>query len=164
MIKTASLARSLTGWQQQLHKTVTSTTELREEHMRKSLTLLGAILIIFAGLGTAHADDDKLAKKGEKVFKKCKACHEVGPDAKDKVGPNLNGIIGRKAAAVEGFAYSDALKAKAGEGLVWDEENLRKFLKKPSEMVQGTNMAFSGLRRDKQIDQIMAFFKSQTKE
>ena len=77
----------------------------------------------------ALADGD--AAKGEKVFNKCKACHAVGGDAKNKVGPVLNGIVGAAAGQNPDFKYSDALMAMAGEGLVWDEDSLEAFLKKP---------------------------------
>ncbi len=126
--------------------------------MRKSLTIFGAILVALASISTAQADD-KLIKKGKKVFNKCKACHAIGPDAKNKVGPQLNGIIGRKAASVEGFEYSDPMKAKAAEGLVWDEKTLAEFLTKPKDYVPGTAMLFGGLRKEKDIKRILAFMK-----
>ncbi len=127
--------------------------------MSKITAILGAAILAVSVAGTAHADD-KLIKKGAKVFKKCKACHAVGPDAKNKVGPQLNGLIGRKLGASDGFAYSDALKAKAAEGLVWDEANLTAFLKKPRDFMPGTKMAFPGLRKEKDQKAILAYFKS----
>ena len=126
--------------------------------MRKLSVLLGAALISMAAMGTAQADDD-LIKKGKKVFNKCKACHAVGPDAKNKLGPVLNGVIGRKIASYEGFNYSDALKAKGAELGEWDESKLAEFLKKPSDYVPGNKMAFGGLRKDSQIEAIIAFLK-----
>ena len=115
----------------------------------------------FASITAAHAEDDMVAK-GEKVFKKCKACHAVGPDAEKatKMGPHLNGIVGRKAAAVEGYEYSDALKTKGTEGVVWDEAHLAEFLKKPKEYAPGTKMNFGGLRKDSQIEDIIAYLKT----
>jgi cytochrome c len=67
------------------------------------------------------------AEKGAKVFNRCKACH-VADAATNKVGPNLFGIIGRKAASVEGFNYSDAMKAKGAEGLVWDAASIKEYM------------------------------------
>lgn len=103
----------------------------------------------------AQADGD--VEKGEKVFKKCAACHAVGDGAKNKIGPQLNGIIGRPAAAVEGFKYSEPMKAKAAEGLVWTSEVLHEYLKKPSDMVKGTSMSFAGLRKDDERDDVIAY-------
>ncbi len=127
--------------------------------MSKRSIFFGAALILLSSIAGAQADD-KLVKKGAKVFKKCMACHAVGPDAKNKLGPQLTGIIGRKAGAAEGFKYSDALTAKAAEGLVWDEESLIAFLKKPRAFLPGTKMAFPGLRKEKHQKAIMAYFKS----
>ena len=97
------------------------------------------------------------AAKGEKVFRKCMACHAVGADAANKVGPELNGIIGREAAAVAEFEYSDALVAKAGEGLVWTPENLAAFLEKPRDYVKGTKMSFAGLRKEDERADVIAY-------
>lgn len=127
--------------------------------MRKTSLLLGAALIVLTSIGSAQADD-KLIKKGAKVFKKCKACHAVGEGAKNKIGPVLTDIIGRKAASFEGFKYSDPMKAKAAEGLVWNEETLTEFLKKPSKYVPGTKMAFGGLRKEKHQKAIIAYLNS----
>ena len=126
--------------------------------MSKRSIFLGAALILLSSVGLAQADD--LAKKGAKVFKKCKACHAVGPDAKNKVGPHLNGLMGRKIGGAEGYKYSDALTAKGAEGAVWDEASLTAFLKKPKEFAPGTKMMFSGLKKEKQQKAILAYFKS----
>jgi cytochrome c len=96
---------------------------------------------------------------GAKVFKKCKACHYADKE-KNKVGPYLKGVVGRKAAAIEGFRYSDALKAKAAEGLTWTEDNLSKWLAKPKVFVPGTKMSFGGLKKDKDIADIIAYLKT----
>lgn len=101
-------------------------------------------------IGTAEeadAVDPELIAAGEKVFKKCKACHQVGDGAKNRSGPVLNGIVGRAAAGVEGFRYSNALKAKGEEGLVWDEASLAAFLADPKGYIKGTKMSFRGLKR-----------------
>ena len=126
--------------------------------MSKRSIFLGAALILLSSVGLAQADD--LAKKGAKVFKKCKACHAVGPDAKNKVGPQLNNLMGRKIGGAEGYKYSDALTAKGAEGVVWNEETLTAFLKKPKEFAPGTKMMFSGLKKEKHQKAILAYFKS----
>lgn len=132
--------------------------------MKKITAILGAVLISFSVAGAAQADDAKVFKKGAKVFKKCKACHEVGEGAKNKIGPQLTDIVGRKAASVADFTgYSDALKAKGTEGMEWTEENLRSFLEKPKDFIPETAMAFSGLRKDKDLDGIIAYLKANGK-
>ncbi len=96
---------------------------------------------------------------GKKVFNKCKACHFADKE-KNKVGPYLKGVVGRKAAAVEGFKYSEAMKAKAAEGLVWTEENLKAYLAAPKKFVPGNKMAFVGLKKEKDIADVIAYLKS----
>ena len=104
--------------------------------------------------------DPELVAAGEKVFKKCKACHQVGEGAKNKTGPILNGIVGQAAGGVEGFKYSKALQAKADEGLVWTEDTLAAFLAKPKAFMKGTKMSFSGLRKEKDLAAITAYLAS----
>ncbi|MCF8481943.1 MAG: cytochrome c family protein [Rhodospirillum sp.] len=97
------------------------------------------------------------AKAGEKVFRKCMACHEVGPGAKAKVGPPLTGVIGRHAGGVDGFEYSDAMSTKSQEGLVWTPENINHMLAKPKDFLPGTKMSFAGLRKDKERADVIAY-------
>jgi cytochrome c len=91
---------------------------------------------------------------GESAYAVCKACHRVGEGAKNTVGPALNGIVGRQAATVEGFNYSDALK---NAGLTWDEATLAEYLKNPKAKVPGTKMAFAGVKDDAKIADIIAY-------
>ena len=88
---------------------------------------VAAVAIMSAVSAPAYAD----VAKGEKIFKKCKACHTVESGGANGMGPNLFGIVGRAAATADGFKYSDAMSEAAAGGLVWDEENLDGFLKKP---------------------------------
>ncbi|MEX0301872.1 MAG: c-type cytochrome [Leisingera sp.] len=108
----------------------------------------------------AAALDPALVAKGEKTFKKCKACHQVGDGAKSKTGPILNGIIGAPAGYVEGFRYSKAMKAAAEGGLVWDEAELAAFLAKPKKYMKGTKMAFAGLKKEGDIEAVIAYLRS----
>jgi len=103
----------------------------------------------------AVADVD--LKKGKKVFRKCKACHAVGEKAKNKVGPQLNGVVGREAGTVEGYKYSKAMKAS---GLTWDNATLDKYLTKPKDLVKGTKMIFSGLKKEKQRVNLIGYLKT----
>lgn len=117
--------------------------------------LVAAATVVGAMTSPAWAEGD--AEAGEKVFKKCKACHAVGDKAKNKVGPILNGVIGAPAGQVEDFKYSDALTEMADGGLVWDEESLSAFLTKPKDFMKGTKMSFAGLRKEKDVANVIAY-------
>ena len=114
---------------------------------------LAAALALASGSAMAAGD----AAKGKKVFKKCKACHTVNKGGKNRVGPNLFGIVGAKAGSVQGYRYSKAMK---GSGLTWDEATLDKFLKKPKKLVKKTKMRFPGLKKDSQRADIIAYLKT----
>ena len=120
--------------------------------MKKYVVLAAAAAGILTAL-PAQAGD---AKAGQKVFRKCKSCHYVDKE-KNKTGPHLVNIIGRAAGSVDGFKYSKAMK---DSGLTWDEATLAEFLKKPKAYLKGTKMAFSGLRKDKEIDDLIAYLKA----
>lgn len=109
---------------------------------------------------SSTAIDPALFASGEKVFKKCKACHAVGEGAKNKSGPQLNGLFGRQMGSVEGFKYSKVFVAAHGEGRVWDEAALVEFLAKPRSYMKGTKMAFSGLKKEDDLAAITAYLKS----
>jgi cytochrome c len=102
---------------------------------------------------SAQAQD---AANGEKVFAQCRACHQIGPTAKNAVGPVLNGVIGRKAGTVEGYNYSPANK---NSGLTWDEATFREYIKDPKAKVPGTKMVYAGLKDEKRIDDLIAYLK-----
>ena len=102
------------------------------------------------------------AEDGAEVFKKCRACHDVGPEAKNKVGPSLNDIIGRKAGTIEGFSYSEANKSAGSKGLVWTEDVLSKYLENPLAFMPGTKMAFAGLKDPQDRKDLIAFLKKHT--
>ena len=106
------------------------------------------------GMVPAFADGDAVA--GKAIFNQCKACHQAGPEAKNSVGPVLNGIVDRKAGEYPGYNYSDANK---GSGLTWDEATLRIYLADPKAKVPGTKMIFPGIKREKQLDDLIAFLK-----
>ena len=104
--------------------------------------------------------DAELVAKGEKVFKKCKACHKIGDKAKNGTGPMLNGVFGRNAGTVDGFKYSKPMLAAAEGGLVWDEAELAAYLANPKKYMKGTKMSFAGLKKDKDVAAILEFLKS----
>ncbi len=107
----------------------------------------------------ALAQDD-LEAAGAKVFRKCAVCHQIGPDAKNRVGPALNGIIGEKAGAVEGFKFSDAMIEAGDNGLVWNDETLDTYLEDPKAMVPHNKMAFPGLKKEEDRKAVIAFIKA----
>ena len=110
----------------------------------------------------ASTPDPALVEAGEKVFRKCKACHQVGETAKNRVGPMLTGIVGAPAGAVEGFKYSSAMQEAGAAGLVWDHEALTGFLTKPRGFMKGTKMSFGGLRKQEDIDALIAYLQSES--
>jgi cytochrome c len=111
---------------------------------------LAAVLQV-ATAATATAADPAA---GQKVFAVCKACHQVGEKAKNGVGPILNGVVGRPAGSVEGFKYSDAMKAS---GITWDEAALDEYLKDPKGKVPGNKMAYAGLKDDTKRANVIAY-------
>jgi cytochrome c len=114
-----------------------------------------AISILILPTGQSLAQD---AAAGEKVFAKCKACHIVDED-KNKIGPGLKGVVGRKAGTHEGFKYSKAMTEAGAGGLVWDEANLDKYLTDPKAFLKGNKMAFAGLKKEDERANVIAYLK-----
>ncbi|MDJ0685752.1 MAG: c-type cytochrome [Alphaproteobacteria bacterium] len=117
-----------------------------------------ALLVLAAsahGATSAAAAGDPAA--GERVFNKCKACHTVGPDAKNRVGPHLNDVFGRTAGSLDGFKYSSEMVKAGEEGLVWTDETMDAFLAAPKKVVQKNRMAFAGLRKEADRADVIAF-------
>src|SRR5690606_20279417 len=108
-------------------------------------------LVSLLAIGAAQAQD---LAAGETSFKKCLACHAVGPGAKNKVGPELNGLDGRKAGSVEGYSYSPANK---DSGLTWDEATFKEYIRDPKAKIPKTKMAFAGIKNEKEIDNLWAY-------
>jgi cytochrome c len=107
----------------------------------------------------AFAEGD--AAKGEKVFVKCKACHEVEKGV-NRVGPSLKGVIGRPFAAVADYKYSEDMIAKGKEGKIWDEATLAAYLPDPKAMVPKSKMAFAGLKKPEEVADVIAYLKTKT--
>lgn len=108
--------------------------------------------------GSAFAEGDAAA--GATVFKKCAACHAVGEGAKNKVGPELNDVLGRVAGTAPEFKYSKAMTDAGAGGLVWSSETLHQFLTKPKDFVKGTKMSFPGLKEQADIDNLVAYLQT----
>ncbi|MBZ9708555.1 cytochrome c family protein [Mesorhizobium sp. ESP7-2] len=120
--------------------------------------MLGLATAVLTAVGSAHAQDTSPgnAEAGAVVFKRCMACHQVGPDAKNGVGPVLNGVVGRTAGVYPGYSYSAANK---NSGLTWDEPTLTTYLRAPRKLVPGTKMTFAGLSKDQEIADVIAYLK-----
>jgi cytochrome c len=115
------------------------------------------VLIVTAG-ANAWADGDPV--KGKRVFNKCKTCHEL-TTAKNKIGPTLQGVIGRKAGTVPGFKYSSAMKES---GIVWDEKTIQEYIADPKKMVPGNRMVLAPIKKEDQREDVIAFIKEQQKK
>lgn len=118
------------------------------------LTFAILVLAVAAMTQTARADGDPA--KGAQVFKKCTACHSIGPGAKNKFGPELNGLDGRKAGSVASYNYSAANKSS---GVVWNKETFERYIQNPRKMIPRTKMFFPGLKKESEIDNLWAFLK-----
>jgi len=117
--------------------------------MMKSSVAATALLV--ASTAVAMAQD---AQKGKAVFNQCLACHAIGPGAQTKIGPELNGLDGRKAGTVPNFSYSDANK---NSGIVWGEATFKDYIKDPRAKVPGTKMIFAGVKNEQQVNDLWAY-------
>jgi cytochrome c len=102
----------------------------------------------------------ELVAAGEAAFRQCSTCHQVGEDAENRVGPHLNGVIGRTAGTVEGFRYSNAMADAGEEGLVWTAETLDAFLSDPRNYIKGTKMSFRGYRDESDVAAVTAYLRT----
>ena len=112
------------------------------------------LVLGFLSLTVSAAAQD--AANGEKVYAQCRACHQVGPTAKNAVGPVLNGLFGRQAGSVEGYNYSAANKTS---GLTWDEATFREYIKDPKAKIPGTKMVYAGLKDEQRIKDLIGYLK-----
>ena len=119
--------------------------------MRRLLLVCAAAMAFAPG---AKAQD---AAAGEKVFAQCRACHQIGPTARNLVGPKLNGLFGRKSGSIEGYSYSDANRKS---GITWDEAVFSEYIKNPRAKIPGTKMIFPGITNEKEADNLWAYLKS----
>lgn len=130
---------------------------MKKGNTQMTRTTVFAVLVLLTSTSVSHADGD--AAKGEKIYVKCKTCHDIDKGV-NKVGPSLKGLVGRKAAAVPDFKYSEAMIAKGAEGVVWDEATLTVYLPDPKAFVPKTKMVFAGLKKPEDIEDLIAFLKT----
>lgn len=129
--------------------------------MKCHILLIGASVAILSAFGVNAQEGD--ASAGATVFNKCKACHVADTD-QNKVGPSLNGLIGRTAGTHPGFVYSSAMIDAGKAGLKWDEATLRDYLHNPRAKVKGTKMAFVGLKDDTEITNLLTYLEQFSKK
>ncbi len=113
-------------------------------------------LLAAAALAPAVAQAQDAAA-GERVFAQCRTCHQIGENARNGVGPHLNGLFGRKAGTVPGYNYSEANK---NSGIIWDETNFAAYIKDPKAFMPGNKMAYAGLKDDRRIADLIAYLKT----
>lgn len=125
--------------------------------MSRKLFSVAAVLAFGLGIANAHAAGD--AAEGKKTFAKCQACHQLVA-GKNGVGPSLHGLFGRKAGTAEGYKYSSAMQ---GKGVTWDEATLKQYLTDPKAYVPGNKMAFPGIKKESELENLIAYLKEATK-
>ena len=113
---------------------------------------LAGVIMLAAANGVSAQD----LAAGETSFKKCLPCHRVGPDAKNLVGPVLNGLEGRKSGTIEGYNYTEANK---NSGIVWDEKTFAEYITDPRAKIPGTKMVFAGIKSENERAALWAYLK-----
>jgi cytochrome c len=120
--------------------------------------LILSALVVIASSATALAQD---AAAGKTSFNKCLACHAIGEGAKNKVGPELNGLDGRKSGTAPDYSYSDANK---NSGITWNEAQFKEYIKDPKAKIPGTKMVFPGIKSDQEVNDLWAFVAQYDKD
>jgi cytochrome c len=127
-------------------------SQQQEEPSMKTATF-GALIVLAASAASSFALAQDVAA-GKSSFNKCLACHAIGENAKNKVGPELNGLNGRKSGVAPGYSYSDANK---NSGITWDEATFKEYIKDPKAKIPGTKMAFAGIKKETEVNDLWAF-------
>ena len=115
--------------------------------------IFGMLFVIAAATGASGAQAQD-ADAGKTSFNKCLACHAIGENAKNKVGPVLNGLDGRKSGTVEGYSYSEANK---NSGITWNKETFLEYIRDPKAKIPGTKMAFAGIKNENEANALWAY-------
>lgn len=117
----------------------------------RTLITVAALIAALTGAGLAQDFEN-----GANSFKKCSPCHELGPSAQNQIGPELNGLDGRRAGGAANYSYSDANK---NSGFVWGEATFKEYIKDPSAKTPATKMAFPGVKNEQEISDLWAYLK-----
>jgi cytochrome c len=139
--------------------TVAPSPETHEEPTMKKLILSALVVVASAAAASAALAQDVAA--GKTSFNKCLACHAIGDGAKNKVGPELNGLDGRKSGTAPDYPYSDANK---NSGITWNEAQFKEYIRDPKAKIPGTKMAFAGIKNDKEVNDLWAFISQYDKD
>jgi cytochrome c len=123
-----------------------------------TLSALVVLALSTAATGGALAQD---VAAGKASFNKCMVCHAIGEGAKNKIGPELNGLDGRKSGTAPGYNYSDANK---NSGITWNETEFKEYIKDPKAKIPGTKMAFAGIKNEKEVNDLWAFLAQYDKD
>jgi len=121
-----------------------------------------ALTLVALGAAPARAQDAGDPAAGQRVFNQCRACHVIENNGRNGVGPNLHGIVGRRAASIENFRYSQNMRTLGEQNHTWTEANLRAYLRNPKDVAPQGTMAFPGLRNDQQLNDVIAYLKTQS--
>jgi cytochrome c len=124
-------------------------------------TLTLSVMAVFVSLASTSGALAQDVAAGENSFKKCLVCHSIGEGAKNKVGPELNGLDGRKSGSVEGFSYSDGNK---NSGITWNKEQFLDYIKDPKAKIPGTKMVFAGIKNEMEANNLWAYISQFDKD
>lgn len=130
---------------------------MKEILHRMPATMLAALLLVVVPAASTRSAD---LAAGQSAFAKCKICHTLATGAPSAVGPNLHGLFGRKAGSLANFDYSRAMKTS---GVTWDDDTLAKYLRAPKGFIPGNQMAFPGIKDEKELSHLIAYLKQVTK-
>lgn len=141
--------------QRKAHLTVNGRSEFTTQKAgsEKMWKLLVAVTVLACSVANANAQD---LAAGEMAFRKCMACHDVGEKAKNKVGPSLNGLDGRKSGTIDGYNYSDANR---NSGIIWGDAQFLSYIKDPKAKVPATKMVFAGIKSEAEAKALWEFLK-----
>jgi cytochrome c len=140
-------------------QTAAQPPESHEEHHMKKLKLSALVIIASSTAASAALAQDVAA--GKTSFNKCMACHSIGEGAKNKVGPELNGLNGRKSGTVPDYSYSDANK---NSGITWNEAQFKEYIKDPKAKIPGTKMTFIGIKNEQEVNDLWAYVSQYDKD
>jgi len=140
-------------------KTSTTHPDQAKEPPMKKIAL--SLLVSLASIAAASAARAQDVAAGETSFHKCMACHSIGDGAKNKIGPELNGIDGRKSGTADGFNYSDANK---NSGITWSKDQFLDYIKDPKAKIPGTKMIFAGIKNEKEAGDLWAYLTQYDKD
>jgi len=123
---------------------------------RQKMKIFLAMTVLVTSIAASQAAYAQDVAAGEQSFKKCLPCHSIGPGAKNKVGPELNGLDGRHSGSAPDYSYSPANK---NSGIVWNDQTFKEYIIDPRAKIPGTKMIFAGIKNEKERDELWAYLK-----